>query len=412
MQENSIMSKQFNAANTDAADAYGIADAAVRTAQKRNATDAALAMPPTKAMANTVRVMLEDDDEEPSKTTSSTATTSSTTSTVATRARTVTEAAESVIDTKFDWRNLTTPERIAQVCKVADSLSKAGDYLNINPLSANYTALYNQAVECGWNFQFQTPPMVSTTGLRNSEKFPGQWSALLAGNENMELMTRLGQSPEVANHMVFLRALLNYLNRHLIEHGEEIFLNTAKRVEDENAKAQQKNSKQQLANPYKQVTFVTRGKHDESFGELWKTGKYTQAKYEAEVQPLIGTFFVAYEDNEPSVQVRAYPKNTNGVRNNDVPDVVILNENGDVETFDPQAPYCQGGRTSWEALLKVSIKWYDGQFRMYLNMKAFRYYLNGSGGGGSAAQQIVFSDADGSKRRVVVDSDGNTRRQD
>ena len=386
----------------------GLNTEAVHSAQKRVASEAGFGESPAKKTTNTVRVMLEDDDEHNTTAGSAGSTSSSTAMTTTgggSGARTVKEAAQSVIDTKFDWRFLTTAERIAQVCKIADALTKSGDYLNVTPISANYTAIYGQPVECGWNFQFQTPPMVCTTGLRNSDKFPGQWSALLAGAESLDLMTRLGMKPEVADCMAFLRALQNYLNRHLLEHGEQIFLNSAKRVDEENAKTLQKNPKATVSNPYKQVTFVTRGKQDESFGELWKSGKYTQAKYDAEVQPMIGTYFVAYEDKQPSVQVRCYPKNVNGVRNNDVPDVVILNEEGDIEQFNPSAPYCQGGRTSWEALLKVSLKWYDGQFRFYLNMRSFRYYVNGGGEGGganSAANAIIFSDADGNKRRVIT----------
>lgn len=357
-----------------------------------------------KSTNNTVRVVLDDDEDDngPTTTANQQQQQQRQLARQQQQARTVVEASQSVIDTKFDWRFLTTSEQIAFVIKIADSLSKNGDYLNVNPVSANYTAKFGQQVDCGWNFQFQTPPMVCTTGLRNSEKYPGQWSALLAGSENFDLTTRLGMSPEVANHMAFLRALANFLNSHLVEHGEEIFLNTARRVDEENAKTLAKNPQAKVTNPYRQNTFVAKGKNDPMFGQLWETGKYSKEKYAAEVQPLIGTFFVAYEDKQPSVQVRVYPKNVNGVRDNNTPDVVILNEDGQVEAFDPNAPYCQSGHTSWEALLKVSVKWYDGMFRLYLNMRSFRYYLNNGGGASEASGAIIFSDPDGNKRRVIA----------
>lgn len=388
---------------------------AIQLAQKRSASDAGLSQQLGSAAKkqNTIKVVLEDDVAENS--TAAEQTTGSgaggATSTPA-KLQAVQEASESVIDTKFDWQKLTSAEKIGQVMQISDSLSKNGDYLNINPLSSVYSSIHNQIVECGLHFQFQTPLMVCTTGLRNSERFPGQWSALLGGSEvPQSLLQRLNQDlpldalikPQVADHMAFLRSLQQYLNSHLVEHGEQIFLNTAKRADEENAKILAKNPQAKVSNPYKQVSFVTRGKQDPTFGQLYKTGAYTQHQYAAEVGPLIGSFFVAYEDNEPSVQIRAYPKKVNGVRNNYVPDVVILNEFGQIEQFDPSAPYCIGGRTSWEALLKVSIKWYDGQFRFHLNMRSFRYYLNGGANNGNmgGSNSIIFTDANGNKTRVT-----------
>lgn len=410
--------------NANLAAAYG-ANAttdAILQAQKRSASEAGFnqSLGASKKQ-NTVKVVLEDDDNDNTANVANNSTSGAyaATGTVggqqpqATSAQlhTVQEARESVIDTKFDWKKLTSAEKIGQVIQIADSLSKNGDYLNINPLSAVYTSIFDQAVECGWHFQFQTPLMVSTTGLRNSDRYPGQWSALLGGSEvPQSLLARLNQNlppqshfkPEVANHMAFLRSLQQYLNSHLVENGEQIFLNTSRRVEEENAKILAKNPQAKVSNPYKQVSFVTRGKQDPTFGQLYKTGGYTQQQYAAEVGPSIGTYFVAYEDNEPSVQVRAYPKKINGVRSLTIPDVVILNEEGKIENFDPTAPYCKGGATSWEALLKVSLKWYDGQFRFYLNMRSFRYYINGGEGVSTGgANSIIFTDANGNMTRVA-----------
>ena len=363
--------------------AYGVDadETTLMMAKKRTAEDAELTSTQS-TKKNTVSVKIEDAEQPPVQQQQQQQ---------QLQLRTVAEDA-SIPDTKFEWRFLSTIDHIKAVMKIADALSANGDYLNINPDSDTYSTRFGERVNCGWNFQFQTPPMVSTTGLHESPKFPGQWGALLAGNENMNLCNRLKIKPEVTTCMAFLRLLQQFLNTHLVEHGEEIFLNTVKRIESEGKDAKK----------YKEVPFVSRGKNDETFGEMWKSGTYGMEKYSKQMQSSIGTWFVAYENNEPSVQVRAYPKKVNGVRDDHTPDVVILNEAGDVENFDPKAPYCVGGATSWECLLKVSLKWYDNQFRFYLNMRSLRYYVNGTNVGTEAPQnEIIFTDANGNKRRVI-----------
>jgi len=368
--------------------AYGVdSDETLARAQKRSAEEAQLSQPPAKK--NTVSVIIEENLSAPTSTELVAAAAQE-------KLRTVVEDASSIPDTKFEWRFLSSADHFRAVMKIADTLSANGDYLNINPDSEAYSSRFGERVSCGWNFQFQTPPMVSTTGLQESAKFEGQWGALLAGSDNMNLCTRLGMKPEVATHMAFLRCLQQYLNDYLIEHGENIFRNSSRRLENE-AKGKP------VIDKYKDVAFVTRGKNNADFGLLWSQGSYTKERYEKDVQSSIGTWFVAYEGNEPSVQVRAYPKKVAGARDNHTPDVLILNEAGDVENFDPKAPYCVGGATSWECLLKVTVKWYQNQFRFYLNMRSLRYYLNGASAAGndSAQNQIIFTDANGNKRRVV-----------
>ena len=359
--------------------AYGLdSDATTMLmAKKRTADDAQLdETQPTKK--NTVAVKIEDDEEQAPLASS--------------QQLQVMVVSESIPDTKFEWRFLSTVDHIRAVIKVADTLSANGDYLNINPDSAAYSARFNEPVDCGWNFQFQSPPMVSTTGLHESTRYPGQWSSLLASNDNMNLCSRLKIKAEVPTFVVFLRNLLRFLNEHLVQNGEQIFLKTAQRLEEE-----KKDSKK-----YRDVKFVTQGKNDEMYGALWKTGVQTEEKYSKAMQGSIASWFVAYENNEPSVNVRAYPKKVNGVRDDHTPDIVILNEAGDVEPYNPSAPYCVGGATSWECLLKVSVKWYDNQFRPYLNIRSIRYYVNGTNSGSTAPQNdIIFTDSNGNKRRVT-----------
>lgn len=393
MQQQPIMTSK-PISNLEAA--YGAdADSVIQMAKKRTATDADLhEQPAAKKTTNTVRVVLEDDavDEKPQ-----------TKAAAQQQQNIVQESTLSTIDTKFDWRYLDTKDKIAAVMKISDQLSKSGDYLNVMPLSQVYSRMFNETVDCGYNFQFQTPPLVCTTGLRNSERFPGQWSALLASTENIPLITRLKLPAEVANNIAFLVNLQQYLNDHLVEHGETIFLNSAKRVDEENAKMLVKNPQAKVANnPYRQNVFVSKGPNEEVYKEMRAIGKYTEEKYKQECQQLIGSFFVSYEDKPPSVQIRAYPKKVGTIINNDVPDVVIINEQGGIETFNPNAPYCQNGQTSWVALLKLSLKWYDGMVRLYLHVRSFQYFLNNGGGASAETNQIIFTDAQGNKRRVGV----------
>ncbi len=363
-------------------DAYGLDADAVAMAKKRSAADAELSTPTTKK--NVVSVQIVDDTQTPQETAVAVAKTTQ-----------MQPLEESIPDTKFEWRFLSSADHLRAVLKIADTLSANGDYLNVNPDSEAYSNRFGQRVDCGWNFQFQTPPMVSTTGLHESPKYEGQWGALLAPSDNMNLCNRLKIRPEVTTCVAFLRELQKYLNNYIVANGEKIFLNTAKR-QDEDEKEKGK------PNKYRDVAFVTRGRNDPVIGELWRIGSYTEERYAKEMQPLIGSWFATYEGNEPSIQVRAYPKKVGNVRDNHTPDIVIVNADGEVETFNPKAPYCVGGATSWECLLKVSVKWYQNQFRMYLNMRSIIYHVHGNQSGAESAQNaIIFTDANGNKRRVT-----------
>jgi len=369
----------INTSDTALADAYGV------SGDKRSLDTTAATEPPQKR-ANTVKVILEDDDEEPPVATQKVAAKTST-------PQAVRGTANEEPDTKFDWRNLTDEATMEETITMSDALSKGGDYLNVNPNSAAYSAKFNK-VECGWILRFQTPPLVCTTGLRNSDKYPGSWSALLAGGDNFAHTT------EVGDFIEFCTRFQKFLNDKIIANGESIFLKTAERVDQENAKTLAKNPNAKVSNPYKNVPFVQKGPSNPQYKMLWDNGAYTREQYNEEMRTIAGEFLTSYED-KVSLNTRAYPKkDANGVRDNYTPDVIIISPEGQVEAFNPTAPYCQKGKTSWEAMLKVSIKWYDGQFRLYLVIEAFRYLLNG---GGQSNAGLVFSDKDGNVTRVTND---------
>ena len=395
-----------NSAQLDAAYGGQLAADAVAAAKKRDAVDAGLDA--SKAPAKTVRVVLEGDDETPrpqQQTKAPVATPSAVQAPPP--AQKLSTAAKQKPPSTFDFRNLMTAEIISQVVKVADTFAKSGDYVNLNPKNKEYSQLFGQQVDCGFHFQVQTPPLVCTTGIKNSEKFPGAWSALLANGEVEQLIDQLNtkaqeeanatgqpfvaRKPENGDFFTFLNALAEFLTDQLVTNGEKMFLEASQRVSARIEEAKKKNPNAKVEDPYRSSAFVTRGKSDPVYKNAYETGAYTVDDYRKEVSQYIQSFLTEY-DGKQSFQTRFYcRKDINGNKLDHIPDVIIVNgATGMVEDFNPNAPYCQKGRTAWEMIVKFSMKWEKNQFRMYAHGRLMVYHVLGGGGGG-----ITFSDAAG-----------------